>query len=109
VLAGVGDVVAHAGEPLERVHGLEVAAEGGVHAGAVEDGLAAVEVDELGFAIHGTNDLGRGLVRVAAEGRIYYILGYVPSAQAKPGSYRRIEVRVPRPGLKVRARPGYVR
>lgn len=61
-----------------------------------------------GFSIHGTNDLGRGLVRVAAEGRIYYILGYAPSAQAKPGSYRRIEVRVLRPGLEVRARPGYV-
>jgi hypothetical protein len=40
-------VVAHAGEPLERVHGLEVSSQGGVHAGAVEDPLLAVEVDEL--------------------------------------------------------------
>ena len=59
--------------------------------------------------VDSTNDLGRALLRIADEGRVYYILGYVPSDQAKPGSYRRIEVRVRRPGLKVRARPGYVR
>jgi hypothetical protein len=40
-------VIAHAGEPLERVHGLEVSAERGVHAGAVEHRLLPVEVDEL--------------------------------------------------------------
>jgi hypothetical protein len=45
--AGVGDMVAHARQPLERVHGLEVSAEKGIHTGAVEDGLLAVEVDEL--------------------------------------------------------------
>jgi hypothetical protein len=39
-------VITEAGEPLERVHGLEVPSERRVHAGAVEDGLAAVEVDE---------------------------------------------------------------
>jgi hypothetical protein len=45
--AGVGDVVGEAGQPLERVHGLEVPPERGVHAGAVDDGLLPVEVDEL--------------------------------------------------------------
>jgi hypothetical protein len=40
-------VVAHAGQPLQRVEGLEVASQGGVHPGAVEDGLLAVEVHEL--------------------------------------------------------------
>jgi hypothetical protein len=32
VLPRVRDVVTHAGEPFERVHGLEVTAQGGVHA-----------------------------------------------------------------------------
>jgi hypothetical protein len=44
--AGVGDVIVHARQPLERVHGLEVTAERWVHAGAIEDGLLAVDVDE---------------------------------------------------------------
>ena len=39
--AGVGDVVGETGQPLQEVHGLEVPAERGVHAGAVEDGLCA--------------------------------------------------------------------
>jgi hypothetical protein len=45
--AGVWDVVGETGHPIERVHGLEVSPERGVHAGAVDDGLVAVEVDEL--------------------------------------------------------------
>ena len=47
VLSGVGDVVAHPGQPLERDEGLEVAPQERVHPGAVEDGLLAVEVDEF--------------------------------------------------------------
>ena len=35
VLSGVRDVVAHPGQPLERVEGLEVTAQGRVHAGVV--------------------------------------------------------------------------
>jgi hypothetical protein len=40
-------VVGETGQPLQRVHGLEVTAERGVHAGAVQHGLLAVEVDEF--------------------------------------------------------------
>ena len=45
--AGVGDVVGETGQPLQGVHGLAVPSQRGVHAGAVEDGLLPVEVDEL--------------------------------------------------------------
>jgi hypothetical protein len=45
--AGVGDVVGETGQPLQGVHDLEVPAERGVHAGAVEHGFLAVEVDQL--------------------------------------------------------------
>jgi hypothetical protein len=37
VLPGVWDVFAQAGEPIERVHGFEVSAQGGVHPRAVDD------------------------------------------------------------------------
>ena len=47
VLSRIGDVVAHAGEPLERIHRLEVTAQGRLHPRAVEHRLLAVEVDEL--------------------------------------------------------------
>jgi hypothetical protein len=40
-------VVTHAGEPLERIQGLEVSSERWVHPRAVEHRLPAVEADEL--------------------------------------------------------------
>jgi hypothetical protein len=45
--AGVGDVVAHARQPLQGIERLEVSAERRVHTGAIQHGLVAVEVDEL--------------------------------------------------------------
>jgi VWFA-related protein len=45
--------------------------------------------------------------RIESDLRSQYVLAYrVPSAHA-PGSYHRISVKVRRPGLTVRARPGY--
>ena len=43
VFAGVGDVVGQTRQPFHRVHGLEIAAERGIDAGAVQHGLLAVE------------------------------------------------------------------
>jgi hypothetical protein len=47
VLARVGDMVSQTGQPLQRVHGLEVPAQEGIHARAIQDGLLAVEIHDL--------------------------------------------------------------
>jgi hypothetical protein len=85
VLAGVGDVVAHAGEPLERVHGLEVPAEGGVHAGAVEDGLAAVEVDELLEREGVSDEVGDGIFEAQLVGGCDSLADVGREARVSPG------------------------
>ena len=60
-----------------------------------------------GLAVVNSNDLDRGLRRVADDLSSYYLLGYY-SSNAKPdGTYRKITVRVRRPGVDVRARSGY--
>ena len=70
-------------------------------------GSASVAEDSGGFSVENTNDLSAGFRRIAAESRRYYLLGYVSANAKRDGKYRRIEVKVSRPGVKVRARRGY--
>jgi len=60
-----------------------------------------------GMAVVNSNDLDKGLQRIADDLTSYYLLGYYSSNSKLDGSYRRIAVRVKRPGVDVRARRGY--
>ncbi len=53
------------------------------------------------------DELPRVFARFASELRHQYLLGYSPE-EGRGGGYRRLEVRVRRPGLVVRARAGYL-
>lgn len=61
-----------------------------------------------GLLIQNTNDLDRGIGRINDDRRNYYALTYSPTNPALDGTYRRIEVKVKRPGVEVRARSGYL-
>ena len=70
-------------------------------------GVETMAEETGGLILRGTNDLGPGLARISAESRSYYLLGYHPTSPARGGQFRKIEVKVTRPGLTVRARKGY--
>ena len=70
-------------------------------------GLGQLAADTGGFLIRDTNDLKTGFRRIDADMRFYYALAYEPTSQDYDGSYRKIEVKVRRPGARVRARKGY--
>lgn len=53
-------------------------------------------------------DLPTAMRRIASELRHQYLLGYQPVVPPKGGEYRRVQVRVTRPGHRVRARAGYL-
>ena len=61
-----------------------------------------------GFVIENTNDLAGGFRRIDADRRFHYLLTYTPLNGDFKGEYRRIEVKVKRRGVNVRARSGYV-
>ncbi|MBA3948645.1 MAG: VWA domain-containing protein [Acidobacteria bacterium] len=72
------------------------------------DGVNSLAVDTGGMMIRNENNFGRALDTIAADANRYYVLGYQPANTAFDGKYRSIEVRVKRPGARVRARRGYL-
>lgn len=52
--------------------------------------------------------IDRALPRLMTDIGSYYLLGYVSTNTKLDGRYRRLTVRVHRPGVTVRARPGYL-
>jgi VWFA-related protein len=70
-------------------------------------GADSIAIDTGGFSLKNTNNLVTGLRRIASESRSYYLLGYLPANTDRDGKFRKIEVRVGRPGVDVRSRRGY--
>ena len=70
-------------------------------------GPESLALDSGGLIVHNTNDPTKGMAEIAEGSRVHYVLGYLPTNAARDGTYRAIEVRVKRRGLKVRARKGY--
>jgi VWFA-related protein len=66
---------------------------------------AAVATD--GLAVMDSNDIDKGLRRVAADLSSYYLLGYLSTNSKADGKFHSIKVRIKRPGVEVRARRGY--
>ncbi len=73
-----------------------------------QDSLRSVSESTGGFAAINRNDLNEAFTRIIRENSSYYVLGYYPASDRRDGRFRRVDVRVLRPGLTVRARKGYV-
>lgn len=69
--------------------------------------LETVALNTGGFVVANTNDSNSGISQILSENSSYYLAGYAPANTRADGKYRRIEVRVNRPGVTVRTRTGY--
>ncbi|MEP7117564.1 MAG: VWA domain-containing protein [Acidobacteriota bacterium] len=72
-----------------------------------QDSLRVLSEETGGFAVVNQNNLAASFERVVADNSAYYLLGYYSTNARRDGKFRKIEVRVGRPGLTVRARKGY--
>ena len=72
------------------------------------DGMNSLAVDTGGFAIRNENNFARALDEIQQDAGTYYVVSYATSNPAFDGKYRSIDVAVDRPGVKVRARRGYL-
>ena len=73
-----------------------------------QDSLRTLSEETGGFASVTSNDFGTAFQRIVDANSAYYVLGYYATNEKRDGRYRKIEVRLTRPGLTVNARKGYM-
>lgn len=72
-----------------------------------QDTLRQISEDSGGFAAVNRNDTTAAFDRIVRDNSSYYVLAYYPPSPKTDGKFHRIEVKVNRPGVTVRARRGY--
>ena len=73
-----------------------------------QDRMAEIAINTGGRAFIKQSDLTWAVTQIVAENGSYYLLGYYPDPYAPDGRFHDIDVRVKRPGVRVRPRKGYV-
>lgn len=69
--------------------------------------LQAVAANTGARPVINTNEFDTGVAAIFQENASYYLLGFQQPGGAQPGKLRRLEVKVDRPNVIVRARNGY--
>ncbi len=72
-----------------------------------QETLVSLSGDTGGRAFLDSNDFGKVFTQVQQDTASYYVLGYHSSNPARDGRFRRITVKINRPGLKLEYRKGY--
>src|SRR5450759_2557374 len=73
-----------------------------------QDSLRTLSDETGGFAAVNSNDFSTAFDRIVQDNSAYYVLAYYPpTSDKRDNKFHKIDVRVTRPGLTVRARQGY--
>jgi VWFA-related protein len=72
-----------------------------------QDTLSTMAEDTGGRAFFDSNSFGQVFDRVVSDTSAYYVLGFSSTNPARDGRFRRINVRVARPDVKLEYRSGY--
>jgi len=104
--AGRGRQPGSAGQMMEQAHQDDFLKYGVLSANR-QEALREIAESTGGFLIANTNNTDKLLARVMEDVDTHYELSYEPARASYDGHFRKIEVRLARPGLQVQTRSGY--
>ena len=91
--------------------------QGGFNGGAVQnnmqgnfasqDVMSTLSTDTGGTAFFDSNDFAPAFAKVQNDTSAYYAIGFHSSNPARDGKYRKLTIKITRPGIKLEYRPGY--
>jgi VWFA-related protein len=74
---------------------------------ATQEVMATLSTDTGGKAFLDSNDFAPAFAQVQRDTSAYYAIGFRSSNPARDGRYRKLTIKVNRPGVKLEYRPGY--
>src|SRR6185437_2029921 len=74
---------------------------------ATQEVMATLSSDTGGKAFFDSNDFAPAFAQVQKDTSAYYAIGFHSSSSARDGKYRKLTIKVNRPGVKLEYRPGY--
>jgi VWFA-related protein len=74
---------------------------------ASQEVMATLSSDTGGKAFFDSNDFAPAFAQVQKDSSAYYAIGFHSSDPARDGRYRKLSVKILRPGIKLEYRPGY--
>lgn len=105
---GASDAVIHTVDIGGMTTGADITEPTRIQGGRGRDALAHLAAGSGGMFLKEVNDVAGALRDVMDASRYFYVLGFVPPEEGKPGRFRKLSVKVKRPGLKASYRAGYL-
>ena len=74
---------------------------------ATQEVMATLSTDTGGKAFFDSNDFAPAFAQVERDTSAYYAVGFRSTNSARDGKYRKLTIKINRPGIKLEYRPGY--
>ncbi len=74
---------------------------------ATQEVMATLSTDTGGTEFFDSNDFAPAFAKVQADTSAFYAIGFHSTNLARDGKYRKLTVKIDRPGIKLEYRPGY--
>jgi VWFA-related protein len=74
---------------------------------ATQEVMSTLSIDTGGKAFFDSNDFAPAFAQVERDTSAYYAIGFRSTNPARDGKYRKLTIKIDRPGVKLEYRPGY--